>query len=254
MPPHAPRLRTLVTQGRAKRRMPRRLAYAAWGLLLAAGAPTGLLAVRILSGRASAAALSAEWGADATTYVYVTLSTAVVFVLFGAALGRRADALARLATIDGLTGLLNRRALTERLESEIRRSQRHRLPLALLAIDLDGLKRINDGHGHEAGDAALRRVGDALRAVCRVSDVMGRWGGDEFLVVAPGDSSGDAMPLAERIRGSVAAGAAGLPLSVSIGIATLAADEPSLQALVRRADDALYEAKRRGRDQVARAD
>jgi diguanylate cyclase (GGDEF)-like protein len=220
---------------------------------LAAGAPTGLLFVRILSGRASATALSAEWGADATTYVYVTLSTAVVFVLFGAALGRRADALARLATIDGLTGLLNRRALTERLESEIRLSQRHRLPLALLAIDLDGLKRINDAHGHEAGDAALRRVGDALRAVCRVSDVMGRWGGDEFLVVAPGDSSGDAMRLAERIRGAVA-GAASRPLLVSIGIATLAADEPSLQALVRRADDALYEAKHRGGDQVAYAD
>ncbi|HET9317578.1 MAG TPA: GGDEF domain-containing protein, partial [Vicinamibacteria bacterium] len=186
--------------------MPRRLAYAAWGLILATGAPIGLLAVRLLSGRTTVATLAEEWVAEATTYVYMIVSTAVVFVLFGAALGQRADALARLATIDGLTGLLNRRALTERLEGEIRRSQRHRLPLALLAIDLDGLKRINDSHGHEAGDAALRRVGDALRAVCRVSDVTGRWGGDEFLVLAPGDSPGDAMRLAERIREAVAAG------------------------------------------------
>ena len=240
-----------MTKGRAKQRVPRRLAYAAWGLLLAAGAPIGLLALRILSGRASTAALAEEWAADATTYVYVAVSTAIVFVLFGNALGRRADALAQLATVDGLTGLLNRRALTERLESEIHRTQRHPQPLALLAIDLDGLKRINDGRGHQAGDAALRRVSEALRAACRASDVIGRWGGDEFLVLAPGSSTAEAERLAERIREAVVAHAGGLPLSVSIGISTLAAHEPSLQALVRRADDALYAAKRRGRDQAA---
>jgi diguanylate cyclase (GGDEF)-like protein len=254
VPPDSPRLRTLLTQGRTRQRLPRQLVYAAWALVLAAGAPAGLLAVRLASGRASVRGLAEEWAADATTYLYVTASTALVFALFGSALGRRADALARLATIDGLTGLLNRRALTDRLESEIRRAQRHPEPLAVLAIDLDGLKRINDGHGHEAGDAALRRVSDALRSVCRVSDIVGRWGGDEFLLVAPGGSSADARRVAERVREAVAAQSGGLPLSVSIGIATLAGHEPSLQAIVRRADDALYEAKRRGRNQVAASD
>jgi diguanylate cyclase (GGDEF)-like protein len=206
--------------------------------------------LRLLSGRAAAGALAAEWAADASTYLYVTVSTAIVFACFGAALGRRADSLARLATIDGLTALLNRRAVAERLDAEIRRAQRHRQALALLAIDVDGLKRINDGHGHQAGDAALRRVSDVLRAACRASDIMGRWGGDEFLVLAPGDSREDARRLAERIREAVGAVAGAIPLSVSIGVATLGGDEPSLEALVRRADDALYEAKRRGRDRV----
>jgi diguanylate cyclase (GGDEF)-like protein len=254
VPPQSPKLRTLRTQGREKPRTPRRLAYAAWGLVLAAGAPAGLVVVRILTGRASLGRLADEWAADWTTYLYVAVSTAVVFILFGAALGRRADALARLATVDGLTGLLNRRAMTERLESEIRRTQRHEQSLAVIAIDLDGLKRVNDTHGHAAGDAALRRVSEAMRSVCRASDVVGRWGGDEFLVLAPGDSQADARRLAERIRDAVSAHSGGPALSVSIGVATLAQHEPSLQALVRRADDALYEAKRQGRDRVVSSD
>ncbi len=239
-----------MTQGRARRRLPRSVADSAWGVLLSTGAPVGLLVVRLLSGRASPDALADEWAADASTYLYVAVSTAIVFAGFGAALGRRADSLARLATIDGLTGLLNRRAVAERLHGEVRRAQRHRQALAVLAIDLDGLKRINDGYGHEAGDAALRRVSDVLKSVCRASDIVGRWGGDEFLVLAPGDSEEDARRLAERIRAAVAAVAGATPLSVSIGVATLGAREPSLEALVRHADDALYEAKRRGRDRV----
>ena len=239
-----------MTHGRARRRIPRSVADSAWGVLLSTGAPVGLLVLRLLSGRASPDALADEWAADASTYLYVAVSTAIVFAGFGAALGRRADSLARLATIDGLTGLLNRRAVAERLDVEIRRAQRHQQALAVLAIDLDGLKRINDGHGHQAGDAALRRVSDVLRAVCRATDIVGRWGGDEFLVVAPGDSEEDARRLAERIREAAVARADAIPLSASIGVAALGAHEPSLEALVRRADDALYEAKRRGRDRV----
>jgi diguanylate cyclase (GGDEF)-like protein len=244
-------MRTLMTYGRERRRVARWLAYAAWGLLLSAGAPAGLLLVRLASGRALLGALDDEWAAEWITYLYVSVSTAVVFVCFGGAMGKRADALARLATLDGLTGLLNRRAVTERLEGEVRRSQRQDLPLAVLALDLDGLKSINDGHGHEAGDYALRRVSDALRSVCRASDIVGRWGGDEFLVLAPGNSEADAQRLAERIREAVGRLEGAFPLSVSVGISTLAAFEWSLQPLLRRADAALYEAKRRGRDQVA---
>jgi diguanylate cyclase (GGDEF)-like protein len=239
-----------MTADRVEGGIPRRWAYAVSGLLLSAGAPTGLLLVRLVSGRAALGGLADEWDAEWTTYVYVAVSTAVVFAWFGEVLGRRADALARLALIDGLTGLLNRTAVCERMEAEVRRSQRHAQPIAVLALDLDGLKRINDAHGHEGGDAALRQVADALRSICRASDIVGRWGGDEFLVLAPGDSAADARRLAERIRERVARHDVPAPHTVSIGIAEWSDVDSSAQLVLRRADEALYEAKRLGRDRV----
>ena len=233
-----------------KRRISRSLASAAWGLLLSAGAPAGLFIVRVASGRADPRALGVEWAAESLTYLYVVVSTAIVFAGFGGVLGKRADALARLATLDSLTGLLNRRAATDRLEAEVRRSLRYGDPLAAIALDLDGLKGINDEHGHAAGDAALRGVGAALGAVCRASDIVSRWGGDEFLVLAPGSPASDAQLLAERMREAVKDLRGDVPLSVSVGIGALVPTDTSPQPLLRRADAALYEAKRRGRDQV----
>lgn len=237
-----------VSSGRS-----RGLRFGLAGLALAAGAPAGLLALRVASGRASLGALGAEWERDALTYSYIMVSTAVVFAAFGAALGRAADRLSRLATRDGLTGLLNRAGMKERIDAEMRRQGRHPSPLSLLVLDVDRMKAINDRHGHGAGDAALRHVAEAIARSVRAFDSAGRWGGDEFLVLAPQTAAPDAVALASRIRAAASATTAGTPpVAVSIGIASVppGGTGPTVDELLQAADDALYAAKRAGGNQV----
>jgi diguanylate cyclase (GGDEF)-like protein len=182
------------------------------------------------------------------------VSTAVVFTLFGYLVGRQADLLAELSETDPLTGLYNARGLFDRLNAELARSRRYRVPLALLSVDLNGLKSINDRYGHRAGDDSLRSVADVIRSQLRKSDVGARWGGDEFAVLAPSTSRVAALELAERIRALIPQRSTRWPLSVSIGVAAL---DPNTDgegfesaALMRAADGAMYEAKRSGRDRV----
>ena len=230
----------------------RRLVYGSVGLLLSAGAPVGLMIVRFAAGLASPRSLAEEWTQQWLTYVYVALSTAIVFTAFGAVMGGKADRLALQATVDGLTRLLNRRGLAARLEIEVSRAQRYGQPLSLLLIDLDRLKRINDRRGHAAGDDALRRVGEAIRFGCRATDVGGRWGGDEFLVLAPSTPLDEARRLGERIRDLLSAPGGPTAITVSVGIAcTVRSPAASPDDLLRQADAALYEAKRHGRNQVS---
>jgi len=234
-------------------RRSRRLSYGLLGLSLAAGAPAGLLVLRIALGEASLARLGEEWDREALTYTYVAVSTAVVFTCFGAALGRAADRLSRLADCDGLTGLLNRAGMRQRIDGELRRQSRHPSSVSLLVLDVDRMKAINDRHGHRAGDAALCHVARAIAQSARASDAASRWGGDEFLVLAPATSLADAAALASRIRAATATPADGVPpVSVSIGIAAVppVASGPSVDELLQAADDALYEAKRAGGDRV----
>jgi diguanylate cyclase (GGDEF)-like protein len=200
-------------------------------------------------GTAAGAAARAALRRAAPTYVYVTVSTVAVFALFGYVLGRQADALVRLSRTDSLTGLGTPRAFEERLAHETARASRYGEPLSLLALDVDGLKRINDAHGHHGGDLALRAVARALRSGARGSDIAARIGGDEFALLAPSTPSDAATALAERVRAQVAA--QGLDgLSVSIGVATVQGPEAAPIRLRVAADRALYEAKRRGRDRV----
>jgi diguanylate cyclase (GGDEF)-like protein len=193
-------------------------------------------------------------GRDLVTYAYVTTSTAIAFVTCGLFLGRSADRLRTSATTDLLTGLANRRMCQERVALELRRSSRYGTALSLLLVDVDRLKEINDQRGHEAGDAALRRVADALSASCRATDLAARWGGDEFAIVAPETSADEALRLAARVRESLHRGQANTrtPTTVSIGITDLARIEPpGAEALYAAADAALYEAKASGRDRAA---
>jgi two-component system cell cycle response regulator len=239
--------------------MRRCFAYACVGGLLSAGAPVGLSAVRLARRRRRFCSTplrdaTREIAADRTDYIYVGMSTAVVFTVFGYILGRQADRLAELSETDPLTGLSNARGLFARLDAELARSRRYREPLALLFVDLDGLKSINDRYGHRAGDDAIRSVADVIRSELRESDVGGRWGGDEFAVLAPSTSRVAALALAERIRALIPQRSAGWPLSVSVGIATV---DPNTDGegfesatLMRAADAAMYEAKQSGRDRV----
>jgi diguanylate cyclase (GGDEF)-like protein len=242
--------------------MRRSVGFALAGALASAGAPLGLLGVRLRQrppGRPlSRRAVREELAADRASYAYVGMSTAIAFTVFGWMAGRQADRLAALSETDPLTELANARAFFDRLDKEVARSQRYRDPLALLLVDLDRLKAINDGHGHAAGDDAIRRVARIIRSELRRTDFGARWGGDEFAVVAPNTSRAAALALAGRIRAVIEDQEAPWPMSVSIGVATMepaAQDEAGdLFMLMRAADAALYEAKRRGRNAVVMAD
>lgn len=161
----------------------------------------------------------------------------------------------RLATIDNLTGFINRWALEDRLADEFLRAARHGRPFALIFIDVDDLKAINQKGGHPAGDAAIRRFSDAIRSVIRTTDVAGRYGGDEILVLLPETTLKDAMAAANRILRRVTS----LPLTVaherialsaSLGVAAYPEHGRDKESLLRAADFALYQAKATGRGRV----
>lgn len=221
--------------------------------LLAAGAPLGLLGLRAVRAETlSAAWVLGEVRRDMATYLYAFVSTTIVFSAFGFVLGRQADRLADLSSKDSLTGLWNRRHFQERLEAEFARSLRYEQPLSILLFDLDDLKQLNDRHGHRAGDVALRQVAAAIRGNARTSDVVARWGGDEFVLLAPNTGDEEALGLAERVRLSVSATRGDGPgATVSVGVSTVGFRRMNnAEALVRAADTALYEAKEGGRNRV----
>lgn len=153
---------------------------------------------------------------------------------------------------DGLTGLHNHRYLKERLEQEVKRSRRTNRPLSIALFDIDDFKRLNDGHGHIAGDVALRRVAAALRRALRAEDVLGRYGGDEFLVLLPETGTAATENLCHRLLAEIAQSSATsgdeMALTASLGIATMPADGETPDALLAAADAAMYAAKRRGGD------
>ena len=168
---------------------------------------------------------------------------------------------ARLATIDGLTGVDNRRAFDDRIDVELRDAARSGEPLSLLMLDVDDFKRYNDAYGHVSGDQTLRLVANVARdALVRPADTISRYGGEEFALLLPRTTLGGAIAVAERVRSSVhdlqrahIGNRAGPYVTVSIGVATTEAGTGSVEQLIKRADAALYDAKGLGRDRVAYA-
>lgn len=166
------------------------------------------------------------------------------------------EQLRRIAVTDPLTGILNRRAAIERLELEFARARRTNSPLSLITMDLDNFKRINDRHGHPAGDCALVEFVERLRESLRPYDIFGRMGGEEFLVVAPGARLNQAAAVAERaldkLRSAPLTGCAlNVTLTASAGVVQMLETDPDCDALMTRADRALYAAKNGGRDRVS---
>jgi two-component system cell cycle response regulator len=161
-----------------------------------------------------------------------------------------------LAKTDELTGCLSRRYLMERLENELERAARYERLLGVVMFDIDDFKRLNDTHGHTTGDAALRSIGEVLRRSLRTADFVGRYGGDEFLLVLPETSAQGTHQLAERIRNGVSRRefelrGGTLRLSISGGVAGFPdKDVMALEDLIDRADVALYKAKAAGRNRV----
>jgi len=185
--------------------------------------------------------------ANAVTYV-VVLGIAMAGLQ---KLRRIQDQLAQLATHDLLTGVLNARAFTERLGDELDRKRRYARPLSLLYLDLDDFKVINDSHGHQTGDAVLRLVADAIRSSVRQADAVGRMGGDEFAVLMPETDAQLADAAAQRLATGLRSIFRGSPtVTASIGVVSCTTGDATTDDLLRRADQAMYAAKRAGKDQV----
>lgn len=158
----------------------------------------------------------------------------------------------RMARKDQLTGLYNRTAISELLKAEIERNSRYDQPLSVVMVDIDHFKRINDRYGHDAGDKVLARIGGIFTFNLRKPDAVGRWGGEEFLIIAPGNNASAAQQLAQRLRVFIKEIPLGqLPevITASFGVAQLA-EQQTMDQLLLVADKAMYKAKNAGRDRV----
>lgn len=182
----------------------------------------------------------------------------VLLLLLGALIMRqvaRMQRLRELASTDALTGVANRRSIERQGADAIAHARRAGEGFTALTFDIDYFKRVNDGHGHLIGDQVLARIAHACQGALRQFDLLGRTGGEEFLVLLPNTHIEQAHPIAERLCAAVAAidfsGIAdGLAMTISVGMAELGADDADLKALMQRADNALYRAKAEGRNRI----
>jgi diguanylate cyclase (GGDEF)-like protein len=205
-------------------------------------------------------ALATEIAANSTLNVGTALVVVAMVALLHATL--MALVIARLINLlhwrsrhDGLTGLLNRRAMQEAIDLQLSRSRRAGDTFAVVMLDLDHFKAINDGHGHAVGDLALKHTAALLQGSLREADRVGRFGGEEFIVLMPGMGLTEAAAVAETLRARlagqpVATETATLPLSASFGVAEWQGPSEAPSRLLMRADQALYQAKHAGRNRV----
>jgi len=246
------------------------LFFGTFGLTMAEVIGIGVYALLAF---ASAIGVSSRFNANASGYLDAAYALMVLIVLSGsialnlriqrirAKLQQQREALAQalevnreLATRDELTGLINRRAMLDLMALEHRRSLRSGRPLLLAQLDIDHFKPINDQHGHAAGDRALQAFAGTVRASLRDTDVLARWGGEEFVLMLTDSSADQARELLERIRQAVQAleiahSAGSLQLTVSIGLAQHLPGD-TVEHTLERADQALYRAKALGRNRV----
>ena len=164
-----------------------------------------------------------------------------------------------MATIDSLTGLANRQAFMQRAKNEFNRARRYARPLTVVMIDIDHFKAINDRYGHAAGDEVLRQAADICQSSLRGSDLMGRVGGEEFVLLLPDTPHTNAYHVAERMRVHLyetpieLENGTTLNVTASFGVASMNEDDSDFNAVLERADEAMYHAKHDGRNQVKSA-
>lgn len=183
--------------------------------------------------------------------------TAITLIATSLTINRYQGRLEKMATTDKLTGLANRQALDLMMPQVISEAHRDKKPLLAMLVDIDHFKQINDRLGHLAGDGVIRDIAATIKAALRNSDLVCRWGGEEFLLLLRGTDAGQGQILAEKIRGAVAAaslrhGGADIAVTISLGIAAYVEGDTPDQ-LIARADGALYDAKKKGRNVVRTA-
>jgi diguanylate cyclase (GGDEF)-like protein len=237
----------------------RQFHYALFGAGLAIGAPAGWLLLRCFGGGVTS--LTGELQSGAALYSYLLASTTVAFSLFGFVIGRFSDRLEQelrrteeLALTDGLTGLRNVRDFHHRLNEECARSERSGVPTALILIDIDHFKAVNDRYGHQAGDFALVHFARTLSRSIRQGDAAFRTGGEEFAILCPSTDAATAAFIAERVRGELKKSPFRFesreePILASFGVAD-SDGRTGTELLFRSADAALYCAKIDGRNRV----
>lgn len=193
---------------------------------------------------------------------YLVTSMGLAFNFFWMTTLDLAEELEKMASKDPLTRIYNRRVFQEWCEQEFLRSQRNSRPFSLLMADLDHFKLINDRYGHHGGDEALCAVVELMRSSVRGVDVLGRWGGEEFVALLPGADAEAAVQIAQRVRSNIEcltlpmnlASLSGVQdemrMTLSVGVATYRGGSDDLDQIFRRADDALYQAKAAGRNRV----
>jgi len=189
---------------------------------------------------------------------YIVLVLVLHATLMALVVGRLVDELRKLSLHDALTGLLNRRAMEETLHAQVRSSRRSGQSFAVMMLDLDYFKRINDAYGHAVGDLALKHVSALLKGALRDLDFVARYGGEEFVILMPGASTADIEPVAERLRTLLTSQPLKhddlcVTLSASIGVAEWRSADDNVAELLQRADAALFQAKVQGRNRVVTA-
>lgn len=257
------------------REVPPTVSFALLGAVLGLGSPLGAFVLRWWRAepRIFAMWLEVELSANADFYGYMGLGTVAAFTLFGWHVGahiqghrvrsrdlrRRVDELHLKSVTDGLTGAYSHAYLQEVLALELDRAKTEGRPLSILMMDLDDFKKLNDGHGHLFGDRVLKELTETASMNVRHEDVLGRYGGEEFLVIMPGADAVTAGRVAERVRRSFER-AGILPMrgeggavttTVSIGAATYTGEgDAEPRSLIAKADANLYSAKRAGKNKV----
>jgi len=188
----------------------------------------------------------------------IILLLLIIYAMAGKLVSKLSESqrqLKQMSITDELTGLRNRRFIMERLWEEFQRARREERPLGLIMLDLDSFKRFNDAYGHRFGDLVLKEAASRMRAGIREYDLLGRIGGEEFLIVTPDSHMEETVSIAERVRALVKGEpigdeAAMVKVTVSAGVSILRDDDRNIDILISRTDSALYEAKKQGKDRV----